>query len=206
MRIAIVDDHALMRAGLVELLQSREALQIVWSGARLDDLLRAGVEAELLILDLDLGGEPVDPRLIAEAKANGMMILVVSALASERSVRAVARAGVAGFVSKSEPERTLMEAIDCVASGGQWLPADILQSLVRIDADDVPQLTAQELRVLTLYSSGMTVQSVAHLMSLSPATVHFHIKKIRAKFSDARRPSPGQIDLYRAAVDFGFVD
>lgn len=206
MRIAIVDDHALMRAGLSGVVSRQTDWTIVWSGGSLAELLDSNTAADVLILDLDFGGEPVDPGLVEAAKSRGFAILVVSALASERTVRTVARIGVAGFVPKTHPDEDFLEAVRMVAAGGRWIPPAVMQALVVSDAPNTPQLTPQERRVLELYSSGMTVQSVARIMSLAPATVHFHLKRIRAKFAAADRPSPGPIELYRNAVAFGLVD
>lgn len=206
MRIAIVDDHALMRAGLSGVVTRHTDWTIVWSGDSLTELLESNTAADVLVLDLDFGGEPVDARLVEIAKSRGFAILVVSALASERTVRAVSRIGVSGFVPKTHPDEDFLEAVRVVAGGGRWIPPEVMQALVAADSPNKPQLTPQERRVLELYSSGLTVQSVARIMCLAPATVHFHLKRIRAKFAAADRPSPGQIELYRNAVAFGLVD
>lgn len=184
---------------------TRRGWTVVWSGDDLGAYLSASPPTDVLILDLDLKGLTVSADEVHQVVERGIAVLVVSAMADPAAVRLVARAGASGFVSKADSETLLLDAVETVGNGQHWLPGEMMQILVEDDAHASVGLTAQERRVLELYSSGMTVAALARILSISPATVHVHLKQIRAKFAAINRPAAGPIGLYKRAVEFGYA-
>lgn len=206
MRIALIDDHGLVRAGLATLVQNEPDWQVSWSGDDVDSFLAAHVATDVVLLDLDLNGKSVGPSQVKALVNTGAAVLVVSALASPSTVRSISHAGAAGFVSKADSTDVLPEAIRTVGAGRHWLTEATMQILLDGNDQVDPGLTTQERRVLELFSSGMTVTAIARLLELSPATVHVHLKRIRTKFAAVDRPAPGPVDLYKRAVEFGIAE
>lgn len=206
-RIAIVDDHELMRSGLAEILRDDPELTVVWSGESLTEFLADPQKADLVLLDLDLRGDPPRVADIRSLLDSGTRILVVSALASHRVVQTVITAGVCGVVSKGEGRDVLVEAIRVVADDGTWFSARAFEDVGELSADTgpKPQLTPQETRVLELYTTGMKIASVARRLSISEHTVRFHLKSIRQKFAEAGCPVGSAMDLYKYAEAFGLL-
>lgn len=93
-----------------------------------------------------------------------------------------------------------------------WEPGDGVDRLRALLADLVrqgaggPELSAQEARVLQLCAEGLKVSAVARRLSLSPHTVHTYLRRIRRKFADHGRPVASQLELYRAASEWGLLD
>ena len=205
MRVSLIDDHALVRAGLEALVNGQPGWSVAWSGEDVDEYLAASTKSDVVVLDLDLNGRSVGASEVSALVRSGAAVLVVSALASPAAVREVAAAGAAGFVSKADSAEVLPEAIRTVGEGRHWLPESMMMVLLEGNSRLAPGLTPQEQRVLELFSSGMTVAAIARLLDLSAATVHVHLKRIRAKFAAIDRPAPGPVDLYKRAVEFGIA-
>ena len=99
MRIAIIDDHALVRSGLADVVVRDLGATVVHEGADPEVILALEPIPDVLLLDLDLGSTVADPHLAGRIQASGCRVLVVSALADAGSVTAMLDAGVSGFVS-----------------------------------------------------------------------------------------------------------
>lgn len=203
-RVALVDDHPVVLQGLADLISRELGVRIVHRGPTIDLVLTLRPPADLVLLDLDLGGGRMarveDVGRLMDA---GSRVLVVSAMASQATVRAMIRAGVSGVVSKSEPPEVLLEAVRCVLDEGSWTGPEVASAIA---ADPIrPSLSLQEERVLVLYASGLKVDAVARRTELAPGTVKTYVKRIRAKYAQAGRPAPSKTDLYREARRDGLI-
>lgn len=203
MRVAIIDDHALVRSGLAGVVERALGATVVHEGVDPQVVLTLDPIPDLLLLDLDLGSAGADPALAGRIQAAGCRILVVSALADARSVVAMLDAGVSGFVSKREPPETLAQAITEVMADGTWTSPEV--AALVLTGPRRPALSEVQERVLTLYASGMKLDSVARAMGISPGTVATHLKRARAKYAMVGRDASSRVDLYREAVRDGLI-
>lgn len=202
--VAIVDDHALVRDGLASTCQAHPGTDVVYAGDNLDDLAALPEPPGLVLLDLDLDGRTV-AREDAEAILDrGTAILVVSALGSPDTVRAMLRAGVTGFVSKRESSEALHDAIDAVIAGDSWTTPDLAAMLA--GDPERPQLSDQEQRALVLYASGLKIQSVARQLGVKPTTAKEYIERVRSKYAAVGRPAPTKVHLHNVAKEDGLLD
>ena len=206
--VAVVDDHALVRQGLVRALTTQPALdvEVVHDGDDPVAVLALEPPPALVLLDLDLGGTPVSVDVVRALVERGSSILVVSALADARTIRALLGAGVAGFVSKRESTDALAEAVAAVLRGETWTTPELAGVLASDDAPDRPSLSPQEHRALVLYASGLTLDSVARRMEVRPGTVREYLARVRTKYASTGRPVRTKTDLYREAVRDGYLD
>lgn len=202
-RVAIVDDHTLVRDGLAAILRQRIGATIIWQGQELEEVLALDPPPDLLLLDLDLGGRTADPKLAGSLQAAGCRVVVVSAMADPRQVKAMMDAKVSGFVSKREDPDALVAAIEEVLHDGFWTSPELaglmLTSLQR------PQLSPAQLNVLRMYASGMTLDAVARHLGISLGTANTHLKRARAKYAEVGRPAPSRVDLYREVLQDGLI-
>jgi DNA-binding NarL/FixJ family response regulator len=203
MRIAIIDDHALVRSGLAGVVVRDLGATVVHEGADPEAILGLVPLPDVLLLDLDLGGTVADPDLAGRIQAAGCRVLVVSALADGRSVTAMLDAGVSGFVSKREPPATLVEAITEVMADGTWTSPEV--AALVLTGPRRPALSEVQERVLTLYAAGMKLDSVARVMGISPGTAATHLKRARAKYALVGRDTSSRVDLYREALRDGLI-
>lgn len=202
-RIAIVDDHALMRSGLAGTVRDALGAEVVYQGA--DPRAVLGVEPcpDVVLLDLDLGDATADPATGEQMERRGSRVLIVSAMAVPEVIATMMDAGVSGFVSKREPPETLVRAIRYVLANGTWTSPEVAAVLVtRVTR---AHLSPAQERVLVLYASGMTLDAVARHLGMSVGTANTHLKRARAKYAELGRPAGSRIDLYRAARADGII-
>lgn len=202
-RVAIVDDHALVRDGLAAILRQCLDASIVWQGHDLEEVLALDPPPDLLLLDLDLGGRTANPRLAGQLQSAGCRVVVVSAMADPRQVRAMMDAKVSGFVSKRENPETLVRAIEVVLRDGYWTSPEVAGLM--LTSPQRPQLSTAQANVLRLYASGMTLDTVARHLGISLGTANTHLKRARAKYAEVGRPAPGRVDLYREVLQDGLI-
>lgn len=204
--VAVIDDHALVRQGLVRALEADPSLTVVHDGDDPSALLALGTPPALVLLDLDLDGTPVSADVVRRLVERGSDILVVSALGDPRTIRALLAAGVAGFVSKRESTDALLEAVAAVLRGESWTTPELAGVLAGDDAPDRPSLSPQEHRALVLYASGLTLDSVARRMEVRPGTVREYLARVRTKYGATGRPVRTKTDLYREALRDGYLE
>ncbi|MCU0283020.1 MAG: response regulator transcription factor [Candidatus Nanopelagicales bacterium] len=205
-RVVILDDHALFHQGLVAWLGANApTIEVAYSGEDIPAALAAGEGADVVLLDLDLGGNaPPLADLVGQFRAGGCRVLIVSALGSPRVVRQGLAAGALGYMSKREDPESLLTAIRRVASGEGFLTPE-MASILAEAPEDVPNLSIQELTALRLYASGMKLDSVARRMNVSPATAKEYLDRVRAKYAQAHRSVRSKSDMHRAAIEDGFL-
>lgn len=189
-RIVIADDHAVVRKGLRLILADAEGIEIAGEAASADELLtflRSG-RADAVILDLVLGerdGIEVLKHIRSEFPA--MPVLMISMHAEEIFAIRALRAGADGYVQKSAPPETLIEAVRRVAARGTYLsPAlagRLKLGLARGESHALPheRLSDREFEVFRLLGSGKSVTEIARTLNLSVKTVSTHRTHILAK-------------------------
>lgn len=202
-RIAIVDDHALVREGLSSVLRDTLDAEVVYQGDDPAAVLELEPPAHVALLDLTLGESNADPQVAREIQSSGCRVLVVSALADPEQIRPMIEVGVSGFISKKEPTDVLIKAIRYVIAHGTWTSPEV----AAVVASELPrpELSPAQHRVLQLYASGMTLERVARQLGISTGTASTHLKRARLKYAELDRPAGTRVDLYRQAVADGIV-
>jgi DNA-binding NarL/FixJ family response regulator len=187
LRVAIVVDHPVVRCGLVEMLQSATDVQIV---AAVDDCRglprdeQEAVRADLVILDLNLGGERPALEQIGRLSAT-LPVLAISDSRVPREAQAAMRAGASGYLTKRADGEAYISAIRSVVSGGHYVstqPADLAQATSRgPQSGGQDPLSPREQEVLAYVGRGFTHQQAATRMGVSKATVDTYISRVRSK-------------------------
>jgi DNA-binding NarL/FixJ family response regulator len=209
MRILLVDDHAVMRKGMISLLG--EHFENVEFGEA-DDArhgLSAALEGgwDLVIADIGLPGRS-GLDLIQEIRTAkpDLKVLVVSAH-SERdyAVRAL-KLGAAGYVSKQSAADTLISAVKRVFSGGRYVSPALAEHLAGAISGTAHEashdaLSNRELQVLRMIANGMTLKEIGADLALSEKTVATYRARISEKMG-----LPTNVDLTRYAMRHGLVE
>ena len=178
-RIIIADDHAVMRAGLRELLGQRGAISIVGeadTGDRLLEMLTT-VEADLLLLDVSMPGPPfLDVLARARTLQPQIRVLVLTMHPEDQFAARALRAGASGYLTKARTPDELLEAVTRIARGGRYVSTALAERLAaQLDGDftapphDV--LSDREMEVLLLLGAGFTVKQASAELRLSMKTV-----------------------------------
>jgi two-component system, NarL family, nitrate/nitrite response regulator NarL len=200
-RIVLVDDHELMRAGLRLVLESAPSMMVVGEASNGAEALHAAANTnpDVVLLDLDLGDEnglDLIPGLMASSAR--LQVLVLTGLRDTELHRRAVMQGAMGLVMKNRAVPTLLKAIEKVHEGEVWfdrsLLADVLRDRVRggepaadPDAARVASLSLREREVIQHVLAGQRNREIAQAMVISEATVRHHLTSIFAKLGVADR-------------------
>jgi DNA-binding NarL/FixJ family response regulator len=182
-RVALVDDHELVRDGLRALLTAMPQLEEVGeasSGAEAL-ILVSKVRPDLLLVDIgmkDMTGLQLTEILCRQYP--GMQILILSMYDHAEYVTSSIRAGARGYVLKDAASREIVAAIDAIAAGGTYYSADLLEKTVSPPAAD-DELTPREREVLQMLVQGLSNKAIARTLDISVRTVETHRLSIRRK-------------------------
>lgn len=204
-RIGVVEDHTSTVLGLEAMLADQPDLVIVATGQTVDELLGQGIELDLVILDLRLSDGSSPMANVEQLRAAGLEALVFTGAEDPYLMRLAARAGVLGIVRKSEPPAAVVSAVREAARGEQVVTTEWAAA---IDGDPNlldAGLSPRQREVLELYASGFKVNSVAARTGLAPHTVVDYLGRIRAKYAEAGRPARTKTDLYKRALEDGYL-
>lgn len=186
-RIMLVDDHIVMRMGLVTAANGEPDMEVVAeaeNGLEAVDAYRLH-RPDVVVLDLRMpkknGVETI--RLLREV-ADGVRVLVFSNYASGEEVYQAFKAGAAGFVVKEMALERLLEAIRKVHQGEQYIPSEISS---RLNGRVLSHLTTREVEVLGLIARGLSNKEIAAALNLVEGTVKVHVTNILAKLGVADR-------------------
>jgi DNA-binding NarL/FixJ family response regulator len=198
--ILLVDDHALVRAGLKRLLASVSAGEVLEAAdAREAMALIRQRRPDLVILDLNLpglGGLELLKRLIA---AGSGPILVLSMHAEPLYARRALEAGAAGYMTKNASPDELLTAVRRVSAGGRYVEAELAQALAAPDKDRAfDQLNARELEIMRLLAGGASLAEIAAAVGVGYKTVANNCVQIKSKLGVTRTA-----DLVRLAIETG---
>lgn len=177
MKILIVDDHSLFRAGLRLLLVSMEPAALILDAATVSEALALAQQhpdLTLCLLDLALHDEHgLDALTVLKATAPDVAVVVVSAASDVESIRDSLDAGAMSFVPKSMPPQELTIALRSVLRGDIYLPQEVL--LVTQAVPPSPRLSPRQFDALRGLARGLPTKSIARELNLSEYTVKEYI-------------------------------
>ena len=197
-RLLVVDDHEVVRQGLVALLSRRPNLHVVAEAGTVAEAIEAArrFQPELVIMDVRLpDGSGIEAcREIREERPETRVVMLTS-YPDEDAVLSAIVAGASGYLLKQVRARDLVDALERVARGESLLdPAvtgRVLERVRRIATGDQPdelsQLTPQERKILALVAEGKTNKEIAAEVFLSDKTVKNYVSSILAKLNLERR-------------------
>ncbi len=194
-RVVLVDDHDLVREGLVRLLTAvDEGIAVVGEAGGVEEALAevAAAEPDLVLLDLRLGqGSGLEVAQRLRAAGNPVAILVLSAHTSASSLRAALAAGAGGFLLKSISGVELAQGIRrCVAGEtviDEEFVSEVLDSLGRGVGVGQAEVTPREREVLELVAAGSSTAQIAGRLGVSPRTVQKHVENLLRKLEAGDR-------------------
>ena len=187
MKILLVDDHALIRAGLANLLtqNNHEVVAEASTSSQASALINTH-KPEVVLVDINLGtSSGID--LIKEMKKSGAAskFVVLTMHDDTQTLESAKDAGAIAFVTKSAPTESLLEILQTIATGtDKFLKAGKINQITV--AKDF-ELTPRELEVLTLLPTGATANAIGALLFLTEATVKTHLANIYRKLAANNR-------------------
>jgi DNA-binding NarL/FixJ family response regulator len=216
-RILLIEDHAVVRAGLRLLLESRRNFAVVGEATNRADALALvqRQQPHVILLDLDLGAEDgLDLLPALRAAAGAARVLILTGVRNADEHRQAIRYGAVGVVLKEQAPEVLIKAIEKVYAGEVWLDrsmlAQVLDEMVSgaatpasTRADRLATLTEREREVLALVNQGLKNKRISDRLSITETTVRHHLTSIFSKLGVesrlelaifSQRHSPGRSD------------
>lgn len=188
-RIVIADDHALIRAGLKEILATQPNMHVI-EAQNGQELLRklATLDIHVIVLDISMPGRS-GLDILKEIKASypKIPVLMLSVYPEDQYALRALKAGASGYLTKDSAPEKLVSAIEKVLSGGKYISSSIANRLVSElgsgNLDKLPHedLSDREFEVLRLIGSGMAVSEIAEKLYLSPKTISTYRSRVLEK-------------------------
>ena len=181
-RILIVDDHFIVRIGLLSLINTEANLSVVGEAGDGDEALRQfkSLRPDLVVMDLRLPGmDGHEATRCIRACDPAARVLMLSAFEGDADIHMALEAGACGYVLKSETGEELIPAINAVALGRHWIPQKIASRLR--SRNSYEELTAREHEVLVQLAQGQANKEIADSLGITEHTTKGHLKSILAK-------------------------
>ena len=198
--ILLVDDHALVRAGVKRLLATLPQAEVLEAadGREALALLRQK-RPDLVILDLNLPGLGGLELLRRMVHAGAGPILVLSMHGEPLYAKRALEAGAAGYMTKNASPDELLTAVRRVTAGGRYVEAELAQALAAPAAGaTLDSLTARELEIMRLLAGGASLAEIATAVGVGYKTVANNCVQIKSKLGVTRTA-----DLVRLAIETG---
>jgi DNA-binding NarL/FixJ family response regulator len=205
LRVIIIDDHELVRQGLVSLMTHDflGRVEVILSEGKLASL--ETLQADVVLLDVDLGpGSNSVEVNVANLVAADHNVLLISANEDSFAIRRGLREGALGFIPKRVSAQVLLSALETVAAGEIFLSVDLASILA--NSKDRPDLSPREIDALRLYAAGLTLNAVAHRMGISPHTAKEYLDRVRRKYELIGRRARTRTELYVVANNDGILE
>ena len=213
MRVLLIDDHALVRKGIEELLQSRGVQVVAAVGSGEEGLLRAReLQTDLILLDVKMPGMN-GVETLKQLRASGVSAPVVMLTMSreDADLSAALRAGAQGYLLKDIEPEDLVPALEAAMHGNNVVARELVGTLARLVRGDagpqqVPQpraapfaeLTPRELEILECIADGFSNKMIARALEITDGTVKLHVKAILRKLGMRSR-----VEAAVSAVEHG---
>ncbi|WP_423929052.1 response regulator [Candidatus Palauibacter sp.] len=210
MRVLLVDDHPVVRAGLKALLETTEGVEVVGEASSGEEAVEKArtLEPDIVIMDLAMPGmDGVQATRRITELGLGAKVLVVTIHDEDEYLVPALNAGAAGFLNKSAADTDLVGAVEAVARGHSYLPRHAAALLARRKAQDASDhkrgtdvLSPREVTAIELYASGFSAGETGKEMRLSPKTVEGYLARAKAKLGLHNRR-----DVVRFALEAGLL-
>lgn len=203
-RILLVDDHAVMRAGTRRFLEDERDFLVVGEAGDGDEALALAetLEADVVLLDINLPRiDGVKTARLLRERRPSWRILILTGYNSEAALHAVHRLGVDGYLMKTSSDVELVAAIRSVMRGNKVLCSMATSLLDQSSAQEVTLPTPKEMDVLRALARGRKNKDIADEMSVSVHTIEYHVHNLFLKLNATSRA-----DALMRAQRLGWLD
>jgi len=209
-RILLVDDHDLFRAGVSSILRNQEDMVVVGEFADGEQAIRAVREEapDLVLMDVNMpgiGGIEATRKILQIAPQ--VKIIAVTVLSDDPFPNQLLDAGARGYISKGSGSEEMIEAIKMVMRGHYYISSDVAQKLTLAnfrsggEASPVSKLTARETQVMMMITRGQSTQAISDALFLSPKTVSTYRHRLFEKLDVTN-----DVELTHFAIRHGLLE
>ena len=182
-RVLVVDDHPIVREGIVSIVASAPDLAVVGQAAHGAEALElvAQLSPDIVLMDLRMpvmGG--VEATAAIHARFPGVTVVILTTYETDEDILSAIEAGATGYLLKAAPMEELIQGVRAAASGQVALAPAVAAALVS-RAQAPARLTPREVEVLRLVATGSTNGQIAAALHISEATVKTHLLRLFEK-------------------------
>lgn len=211
-RILLVDDHPVVRAGLRAMLSDFEGITVAAEAgdgaaalAQLSRLHTLGEPVDVVLMDLQMGsgmdGVVATEKIKAgEAGTPPPPVLILTTYDSDADILAAVEAGASGYMLKDAPPGQIRQAVLMAASGHTALAPEVAARLMGRIRNPEPALSAREIQLLQLLSTGLPNRTIARQLFISEATVKTHLVHIYTKLGVDNRTAAISVAAQRRII------
>jgi len=198
MKILLIDDHALFRDGLLLMLEGLNTTNEIFEAGSYESakaIMDETNDIDLILLDLGLPGVSyLDALFAIRQQLPESCLVVLSGTEDQQMVEQALRHGARGYIPKSSPAKTMLNALQLVIDGGIYVPPQILQNNL-MDTTTAPAgidtlekiLTPRQCDVLHLLAFGKPNKEIGNILNLTESTVRAHVAAILKTFNVSNR-------------------
>ncbi len=200
-RIMIVDDHPVVRAGLASMLSTQPDLDVVASASSGREALALleTITPDVILMDLRMSGmSGLDAIRAINLRPDPPRILVMTSFDTDEDIYQSVGAGAQGYILKDTPQDRLLEAIHLVHAKKRYFPADIAARLIERMARS--NLTPREHQVLQFVAKGLTNKEIGRVFGISENTARNHVNSIIEKLEVSDRTEAATIAIRQGLV------
>jgi two-component system, NarL family, response regulator DevR len=198
LRLLVVDDHEVVRQGLVALLDRREGFEVVAQAATVAESIEQARahQPDIVVMDVRLpDGSGIEACREIRAELPATRVVMLTSYPDEEAVLSAIIAGASGYLLKQIRARDLVAALETVGRGESLLDPGVTEKVLErirrmasgVDTDELSGLTAQERKILMLVAEGKTNKEIAADVFLSDKTVKNYVSSILSKLNLERR-------------------
>ena len=201
-RVLIVDDHPVVRAGLTSMLGTQADISVVGSASSGEEALEilARRQVDILLLDLRMPGTNGVATLLAiKRQAIPVRAIVLTSYETDEDIYRAVHAGAGGYLLKDTPLREMLEAIHTVHAGNRYIPRHIASRLAERMMRS--NLTTRELEILKMLTKGLTNKQIGHALGISENTVRNHVNSVIEKLEVCDRTEAATTAIQRGIID-----
>ena len=201
LRVLVVDDHPVVRHGLVALIDHQADMEVVGEAGNGREAVEryAATRPDVVLMDVRMpeldGVEAIVAIRVADVQAR---VIVLSTYDGDEDIYRGLRAGAMGYLLKDVPSSELLGAIRAVAAGHKRIPPDVAAKLA--ERMTSPELTARELEVLRLVVEGLSNKEIGAALAIAEGTVRAHLNSVFGKLDAQDRTQAATIAIRRGLV------
>ncbi|CAB0841395.1 DNA-binding response regulator [Corynebacterium diphtheriae] len=178
-RVMLIDDHPVVRAGLRSILDSFDDITVVAEASDGSNINTEGID--VVVTDIQMPGTDGITLTHALASAGGPPVLILTTYDTEADILAAVEAGAMGYLLKDAPESALHDAVVATFEGRRTLAPEVANALMQRVSKPRQALSAREIEILQNLEQGLSNRQLAAKLFISEATVKTHLVHIYSK-------------------------
>lgn len=192
-RVIVVDDHPLFRAGVIQTLELDRTIEVVGEGSSAEDALQLVEEysPDLVLLDISMPGNGLEAAIEILNAPAPPRVAMLTVSEDDDDVRHALEAGAVGYLLKGIKAPELITAVKCASSGEAYvspnLAARLLSNKAKREMGPLSSLSCQDKQILRLVAVGLSNREIGNQLQLQEKTIKYHMTNILRKLQVRNR-------------------